>query len=626
MTLTPVSLSFAFSCRRCASSSLGLAVVVALLAMYLSGCTPAPETRQRGAVLITPPAGQAVAQNGNYYALIIGINQYPSGLPQLKTAVNDAQEMGKLLHDQYGFQVRYLMDKDATRFKILEAIKKLRTTLNEDDNLLIYYGGHGHFDKDAARAYWLPVDAESAASPNVIMADDLTSEIRALPSRHVLIVSDSCYSGDLSRDAGEPAPPPIPTPKYLLKRLQAKSRTVMASGGDEPVADSGADGHSVFAYTLIKALQSYPDPAFSADELFYAEVRNKVEGSSDQSPKYTHLRDSGDADGDFIFTRKGAQIIAGASSETAATPTRSASTQTASGGPAPLSDVPASNRNPAPITRQGTHSNAAASSGTADTLTHSAAPKTASPELAPRPAPVADTNPRPAPSDSMSAKDAFDRGLADLKSGQLSEAFRLLTVACNGGVSRGCGNLGTMYQSGRGVNQDLGQAALLYRKGCGGDAWGACFLLGAMYETGSGVPKDLSQAMPLYRRSCEGGDGRGCTSLGIAYETGNGVPKQEAQAGSLFHKACEIGVPRGCSLLGLAYHQGAGLPKDDSQAALLTRKGCAAGDPLGCNLLGVGYEFGYGLPKNMQQAVALYRQSCTAGLDAGCKNLSRVQH
>ena len=246
----------------------------------------------------------------------------------------------------------------------------------------------------------------------------------------------------------------------------------------------------------------------------------------------------------------------------------------------------------------------------------------------PTAAPAADipnSNTTPVPSNSMSPQDAFDRGLADLKSGQFSEASRLLTVACDGGVSRGCGNLGSLYQNGKGVNQDLGQAAALYRKGCSGDAWGACFLLGVMYESGSGVPKNQSQAIQLYNRSCQGGEGRGCTNLGAAYASGNGVPQNYAQANSLFHKACDTGVPRGCSLLGLAYHEGAGIQKDDSQAALLTRKGCEGGDPMGCNLLGVGYEFGYGVPRNKQQAVALYRQSCTAGFDAGCQNLNRVQ-
>jgi len=578
MTLNRVSLVSALFRRQGSGrhpvSAFALAVAAALIIVQI--CSSVAAAQKRGLETMPEP-GKAGTSNGKYYALIIGINHYPSGMAQLKTAVNDAYAVGKLLEERYGFQVQYLVDRDATRFNILKALTKLRSTLNENDNLLIYYGGHGYFDKAADKAYWLPVDAESATSPNVIMADDLNSNIRALPSRHVLIVSDSCYSGDLSRDAGEPPPPVIPTEKYLRKELQAKSRTIMASGGDEPVSDSGANGHSVFANAVLKALQKEEAPVFSAEELFYASVRKQVAGNADQIPKYTHVRNSGDDDGDFIFARKGAQISDASSSDTTSALTRSA-VSALSTGPAPeppsepAADIPKSNRTSVP-------------------------------------------------GNSVSASDAFDRGLADLKNGQFQEAFQLLTLACNGGVSRGCGNLGAMYQKGNGVNQDLVQAAALYRKGCGGDAWGACFLLGVMYETGSGVATDKAQALTLYRRACDGGDGRGCVNVAIALAAN----RDFSQADTLFFKACDTNVPRGCSLLGLAYHQGDGVPKDESKAALLTKKGCDGGDPMGCNLLGVGYEFGYGVPKNKQQAVALYRQSCSGGFDAGCKNLNRFQ-
>jgi TPR repeat protein len=499
-------------------------------------------------------------------------------MPRLKTAVNDANTVGQLLEQRYGFQVEYLRDHDATRFRILDAITKLRSKLGEDDNLLIYYGGHGYFDKDADKGYWLPVDAESATSPNAIMADDLTSAIRALPSRHVLIVSDSCYSGDLSRDASEPPPPTVPTANYLRKELQAKSRSLMASGGDEPVSDSGANGHSVFANAVIKALEKEDNPVFSAEELFYDSVRRQVAGNSDQIPKYTHIRNSGDDDGDFIFTRKGAKITAATSSETTSTLTRSATAETASAEPAtaPPADIPA-------------------------------------------------TRPSAVPNPNMTPGAAFDEGFKDLQNSQFTDALRLLALACDGGVAKGCGNLGWLYQNGKGVSPDLARAAVFYRKGCGGDGWGACFFLGVMVENGNGVPRDQAQAVALYRRACDGGDGRGCTNLGFDLASGNGVGKDVAQAVTLFRKGCETGVARGCSLLGLAYHEGGGVLKDDSQAAQFARKGCEGGDPVGCNELGVGYEFGFGVPINKQQAVTLFRQACTAGFDAACQNLNRVQ-
>jgi TPR repeat protein len=594
MKRTRVSLAFAFF-SRCSSivrriGFPGLAVAVALSSLQLAS-SAAFAQQQRGFPQ-TAKSAQAAVRNGKYYALVIGINQYHSALPQLKTAVNDANAVAQLLQEQYGFQVTKLLDKEATRAKILDTISAYKNTLNEEDNLLIYYGGHGSHDKDADKTYWLPVDAESSTSSNAIMEDDLTSKIKALPARHVLIIADSCYSGDLSRDAAD-VPPVTPTQPYLNRMLKAKSRTIMASGGDAPVSDSGADGHSIFAYAFLKAMKGEEDPVFSADEVFYSSVRKHVQRNAEQDPKYSHLHNSGDDDGDFVFVRKGAQINAAASSGPAGTLTRSATTETASAepapaepAPAPAADIPNSNMTPVP--------SGATSAGTGS-------------------------------GGSGSAREAFDRGLADLKSGQFAEAFQLLTLACNGGVSRGCGNLGVMYQKGNGVNQDLGQAAVLFRKGCSGDAWGACFLLGVMYESGNGVPRDQSQAIPLYLRSCEGGDGRGCTNLGVAYNTGNGVPQNQAQASSLFHKACDTGVPRGCALLGLAYHEGAGLPKDDSQAALFARKACDGADPMGCNMLGVGYEFGYGVPRDKRQAVALYRQACTAGFDAACKNLNRVQ-
>jgi len=53
------------------------------------------------------------------------------------------------------------------------------------------------------------------------------------------------------------------TPKYLMRELGTRSRTLMASGGDEPVSDSGSNGHSVFANAVLKALEREDDPMFS---------------------------------------------------------------------------------------------------------------------------------------------------------------------------------------------------------------------------------------------------------------------------------------------------------------------------------------------------------------------------
>ena len=66
--------------------------------------------------------------------------------------------MARILKNIYGFSVELLID--ANRTDILVALNKLRWNLTNQDNLLIYYAGHGWLDKDADEGYWLPTNAE----------------------------------------------------------------------------------------------------------------------------------------------------------------------------------------------------------------------------------------------------------------------------------------------------------------------------------------------------------------------------------------------------------------------------------------------------------------------------------
>ncbi|MGB7266173.1 MAG: caspase family protein [Terracidiphilus sp.] len=255
------------------------------------------------------PADQGGLGTGNNYALVIGIDDYPAPLPKLQTAVNDAKSFAGLLSSKYGFQVTTLLNQDATRDKILDAIAHFRKSLAENDSFLIYYAGHGSYDRGTDKGYWLPVDADPdpLMTSRDISADDLVTEVRGLAARHVIIISDSCFSGDLSRDAGDMSPSDG-SQAYIRRMQRAPSRTLMASGSDEPVSDSGSQGHSVFAALLLQAMQSRSGQAFTADDLFVT-IRKSVLARSGQSPQYATLRDSirpsASLDtGDFVFKPK----------------------------------------------------------------------------------------------------------------------------------------------------------------------------------------------------------------------------------------------------------------------------------------------------------------------------------
>jgi len=246
-------------------------------------------------------------ENGRYYAIVIGINRYPSPLPTLETAVNDAQAIANVLEKDYGFQVTLLIDSEATRNHILDAINSFHDKLNENDNLLIYYAGHGYWNNSAEKAYWLPVDADSTYSSNRIIADELTADVRGQNARHVLIISDSCYSGGLSRSVNSPTESAGRT-AFINRMLGNRSRTLMSSGSNEPVSDSGTDGHSVFAYAVLRSLLQPRQGIFTASDLLYGSIRQQVAGKSNQLPQYAYIRNSNDDQGDFVFVRNGADL------------------------------------------------------------------------------------------------------------------------------------------------------------------------------------------------------------------------------------------------------------------------------------------------------------------------------
>ncbi len=263
-------------------------------ALLLAALPPVPaQTEARGLNL----TNQTPAR---YYALVIGNNAY-TALPQLKTAAADAREVEQVLKAAYGFQTKLLIN--ATRAQIVAALAAYRRELTGEANLLIYYAGHGYNDKETEKTYWLPVDAAREDSANWIIADEITSGIRAVPARHVLVVSDSCYSGTLTRGLGELLPRPTERAQFLQRMAAGRSRTLMASGGDEPVADSGSGGHSVFAAALLRGLREMDKGQFTAAELFRSYVEEAVAGSAQQTPEYNPLRNSGHESGDFVFVK-----------------------------------------------------------------------------------------------------------------------------------------------------------------------------------------------------------------------------------------------------------------------------------------------------------------------------------
>jgi hypothetical protein len=121
----------------------------------------------------------------------------------------------------------------------------------------------------------------------------------------VLVISDSCYSGNLANTRSLGSGPEGGASAVMLRMLARKSRNLMASGGEETVSDAGADGHSVFASVLLRALSENQNPMYTASSLFYADIKDSVVGNSQQTPEYAVIPNSTHNGGDFVFVRNG---------------------------------------------------------------------------------------------------------------------------------------------------------------------------------------------------------------------------------------------------------------------------------------------------------------------------------
>lgn len=273
-----------------------------LPAPVVAANTPTPSSSSP--TLSLPPSLMAAKQ----YALVIGINDYQT-LPKLGTAVNDANDVARVLREEFGFEIKLLLNADATREKIIEALEGYEKSLKAGDRLLIYYAGHGYKDTTVNKAYWNPVNATTSRS-SWISADDVTTNLFGIhQAQQILVVSDSCYSGEMGRsptDIRPTASSSTPTERnnFLEKTAKYKSRILIASGGNEPVADGGGGNHSIFAAKFLLGLREMNLKAFTANELFNNYIGVSVGGNSDQLPSHNKLLPAGHESGDFIFVRR----------------------------------------------------------------------------------------------------------------------------------------------------------------------------------------------------------------------------------------------------------------------------------------------------------------------------------
>ncbi len=228
-------------------------------------------------------------------ALLIGVDDYQGGIPKLSSPAKDVQEIGKIMKDKFGYEVRTVLNADKAR--IVHELNRLILESNDDDSIAIMYAGHGHLVEKTQRGYWIPGKASADDPKQWISNQDIARALGNISAKQIFLVSDSCYSGTLTHEAKIDRTDIPPDPQAVLGR---RSVTALSSGGDEPVADEGKDGHSVFAWHLMEQLKAVKDVSLGVG--VYEQIAESVKAEIPQTPQYGASPSSGhQRGGDYLF-------------------------------------------------------------------------------------------------------------------------------------------------------------------------------------------------------------------------------------------------------------------------------------------------------------------------------------
>jgi uncharacterized caspase-like protein len=226
-------------------------------------------------------------------AVLIGNNDYRYPIPELETPIADIGKIGEILQSRFGYEL--LLIKNAGKTQIIEALNKIAAEATQDDSVLLFYAGHGYLMEDTRMGFWIPVDASVASAAGWISNTDISKLLGAIKARQVILVSDSCFSGSLTKEQKVTYSGAIKLESVLMRR----SVLALSSGGDEPVSDEGKEGHSIFAWNLIRTLQATVGvtPGYE----IYRRVHGEVIKGSSQKPQYGAVVSAGHAAGGEYF-------------------------------------------------------------------------------------------------------------------------------------------------------------------------------------------------------------------------------------------------------------------------------------------------------------------------------------
>jgi len=223
-----------------------------ILGAYWESGQPAYELFARYEAERNP--GPASTNNVKIWAVVIGAAHY-THMPALRYTDDDAYQLYAFLKSPEGGalpdnQLRLLVDEDASKRNIMEAMRNTFSKADDNDVLLFYFSGHG------LKGAFLPTDYDG--HNNRLEHESIKELLAQSRAKHKLVLADACHSGSLYEYKSNLN---IVLEKYYKAFNETPGGTalLMSSKGEEYSLEDGGLRSGIFSHFLVRGLKGAAD-------------------------------------------------------------------------------------------------------------------------------------------------------------------------------------------------------------------------------------------------------------------------------------------------------------------------------------------------------------------------------
>ncbi len=233
-----------------------------------------------------------------FHAFLIAEDKYQdASYISLPGSLGDIRKIYNLLISDYTFDPGNIdILVSAPKGTILSKLNAKVKTLTENDNLFIFYAGHGWIKKDTEtgreEGYLVPSDAKKGDEVSFINNYDISSILNRCAAKHILVTADASFAGSIFRDIASEAS------QTVRDAYKEKSRRLLTSGNEQASA-----GKSEFVESFRLALQENREKYITAGKLVDGFKGRYIERTH-HFIQYSPIPNVDDQGGEFVFIRR----------------------------------------------------------------------------------------------------------------------------------------------------------------------------------------------------------------------------------------------------------------------------------------------------------------------------------